>query len=560
LRQSEENLHITLESIGDGVIATDTHGNITRMNPVAASLTGWTFEQALGKALTEVFHIVNSQTREAACNPVSKVIESGEIVGLANHTLLIAKDGSEFQITDSASPILDAGGALIGVVLVFRDVSEDYRIHTALRESEARMSTIVETAVDAIITIDELGNVESFNPAAERMFGYSGDEMAYRNINILMPSPYREEYNGYIQNYRETGHRKNIGIGREFIGKRKDGSTFPLNLAVSECLLENRRVFTGFIRDLTDIKQEEEEKRQLEAQLLQAQKMEAIGTLAGGIAHDFNNILAGQVGYLELSRDLIDPGSELYGYLSEAETASFRARDLVSQILTFSRQMDQDRKPLRIQTIIHESLKLLRKTIPATIVIDSNISNDCGPALADATRIHQVVMNLCTNAYHAMRKNGGTLVVQLEETRGDAEVITEETVKERSYARLTVSDSGHGIDEAVLDRIFDPYYTTKQVGEGTGLGLSTVLGIVKEHDGTITVQSKPGEGTAFEILLPIHVQNRHDNQSSSQEEGPAETRGQGEHILFVDDEKPIIDFSRTALQKMGTESQRRQAA
>jgi CheY-like chemotaxis protein/anti-sigma regulatory factor (Ser/Thr protein kinase) len=196
-------------------------------------------------------------------------------------------------------------------------------------------------------------------------------------------------------------------------------------------------------------------------------------------------------------------------------------------------------------------MKLLRNTIPTTIEIDLNISDDCGIVLADGTQIHQVIMNLCTNAYQAMLENGGTWVVQLEETPIDGETATGEGLNEGQYARLIVGDSGPGIDEAVMARIFEPYYTTKEVGEGTGLGLATVLGIVNEHGGTVTVRSKSGEGSTFEVFFPIHVQSWNDNQSSSTEAKKAGIPGKGEHILFVDDEEPIVQISRTILEKAG---------
>jgi len=283
----------------------------------------------------------------------------------------------------------------------------------------------------------------------------------------------------------------------------------------------------------------------MEAQLHQSQKMEAIGTLAGGIAHDFNNILGGIIGYAGLSH-LKTSDTRIKPYLEQILRACDRAKDLVNQILTFSRQKDHEKKPLSVTAVVKEALKLIRSSLPATVEIRLHHENFSDTVLANATQIHQVLINLCTNAAHAMRERGGFLDVQLSRLDIAAETSRECLPSKGSYLKLVVRDTGHGIDPAVMDKIFDPFYTTKEPGEGTGLGLSTVYGIVKNHDGTISVSSKPGEGTAFTICLPlIDIDGK--PQERDTEEIPL---GHG-HVLFVDDEELLASIGKEMLSFLG---------
>lgn len=285
-----------------------------------------------------------------------------------------------------------------------------------------------------------------------------------------------------------------------------------------------------------------------ERQLQQAMKLQAIGTLAGGIAHDFNNILSPIVGYTELTMDDIPEDSQARNYLERILKATNRAKELVQQILMFSRQNCQERKPLKVQNVIKEALKLLRATIPATVEINCDVGQDCGPIMGDPTQIHQVIMNLCTNAYHAMQETGGSLDVSLKEIDISYEQTRERLgMKLGKHLQLTVKDAGHGMEPEVLERIFEPYYTTKKQGKGTGLGLSVIDGIVKNHGGDITVSSQPGKGAVFNIYLPVidHI----DVETESAETTIAANGS--ERILLIDDEEQIIDFEQQILERLG---------
>jgi signal transduction histidine kinase/CheY-like chemotaxis protein len=312
-------------------------------------------------------------------------------------------------------------------------------------------------------------------------------------------------------------------------------------------IIQKARLYEAVQQELNERKRAEEEKKRLEMQLRQAQKMEAIGTLAGGIAHDFNNILYPIIGYAEMTMDLVPEQSTARNNLNEILVASDRAKELIQQILAFSRQQESNPQSLRIQPIIKEALKLMRSSMPATISIIQNIDEQCGPVLTDPSQIHQIIMNLCTNAYHAMRKQGGILEVALSEI----DVKPGQTDKAFQlypglYLCLAVRDTGHGIDPLIMDRIFDPYFTTKPPGEGTGMGLALVHGIVKSYGGETFVISQPGKGATFQIYLPRIMEPEEETIMTM----PKCISGQGERILFVDDEGHILSLVEQMLESL----------
>ncbi|MCD6334697.1 MAG: response regulator [Candidatus Latescibacteria bacterium] len=293
------------------------------------------------------------------------------------------------------------------------------------------------------------------------------------------------------------------------------------------------------------LKREIEERKQVEKQLRQAQKMEAIGTLAGGIAHDFNNILAVILGFTEIALNMPED-TRTQHWLKQVLKAGERAKELVQQILAFSRETEQERKPVRITPILKETLKLLSASLPATIEIREDVAAS-GTILGDPTQIHQVLMNLCTNAAYAMREEGGVLTVSQSDVELDVEAAARyPNLPPGSYLRLIVSDTGHGMDRAVMERIFDPYFTTKEPNEGTGLGLSVVHGIVQSYGGVITVDSEPGKGTSFHVVLP-----RIDREDTPKAETFAPLPTGNERILFIDDEEMLVEMGQEMLESLG---------
>jgi nitrogen-specific signal transduction histidine kinase/CheY-like chemotaxis protein len=299
--------------------------------------------------------------------------------------------------------------------------------------------------------------------------------------------------------------------------------------------------------DITDRKRAQEEKERLEDRLQQAQKMEAIGTLAGGIAHDFNNILSVIIGYTELILMNGNVEAEVKQNLKEIFNASKHARDMVKQILAFSRQSKQERKPIQVAHIVKEAIKMLRASLPATILIQQQIEKDTGIIEADPTQIHQVLMNLCTNAAHAMNGEDGVLKISLSNVQLDHKAVEmAPDLQPGSYLKLSVSDTGHGIAPDAYEKIFDPYFTTKKKEEGTGLGLAVVQGIVKSHNGAVTVESEVGKGATFDVYLPVIIR-----KLTAEEEIATPLPMGHECILLVDDEQPLVEIGKQMLQRLG---------
>jgi len=316
--------------------------------------------------------------------------------------------------------------------------------------------------------------------------------------------------------------------------------------------LESLEFYRILRQQKTTLERQVEERTQAlaesERQMQQVLKLQAIGTLAGGIAHDFNNILFPIIGYTEITMDDVPADSPSRRNLEEILKAANRARELVQQILTFSRQNGRERKPIRVQAIVGEALRLLRASIPKTIDIRCDLDEDCNAIMGDPTQIHQVIMNLCTNAYQAMQETGGTLEIRLEQTQiGYEETVKRAGIKMGPHLLLTVRDEGVGMEPAVMDRIFEPYYTTKEPGKGTGLGLSVIHGIVKNHGGFITVESTAGKGSVFHVHLPT----LDDVEADIEKTASGAKSGDNERILLLDDEPQIVAMEKQLLEKLG---------
>ncbi len=420
---------------------------------------------------------------------------------------------------------------------IIQDITERKRAENELRESENRYRQLIEQAADGIFVTDADGRFLIVNSKACEMLGYTKDELHQHNILDTYPDELRD-----IGRQRLDHLYSGENLRFERLMKRKNGTVFLVEASASK--LEDGRL-QAIIHDITDRKQVEEEKRRLEIRLNQAQKMEAIGTLAGGIAHDFNNILSAIIGYAELAmNDVSDPTkarNELQGVLKAGD----RAKSLVKQILTFSRKAETKHTLIALQDIIVESIKMMRSILPSTIEIRQNLLN-YGLVMGDTTQINQVVMNLCTNAAHAMDETGGVLEVSLKRVTLQ-DVSRDLTLPPGPYLNLSVSDTGHGMTPDIIERIFDPYYTTKELGRGTGLGLSVVHGIVNNHGGTIICKSAPGKGSTFNVYLP-EIESEHKEEKLF-EENPLPTGT--ERILFIDDEAALVEIAEKMLTNLG---------
>jgi len=426
---------------------------------------------------------------------------------------------------------------------------EKARLYAVLQEELAErqrveqdrrlLITAIDQSPESIVITDIHGKIEYVNPSFERETGYLREEVLgtvqEHFVAGLSDTSVQEDIVGRLSEGR-------VWSGR-FTGRKKDGAAYEVEATIAPVSHGD-----GRMRNFVSIRRDVTYEVDLERKLRQAQKMEAIGTLAGGIAHDFNNILSPILGYVELTKMRLGQGNgDLAGYMANIEAAVGRARDLVKQILTFSRQSEDARRPLSPQSILRETIKLLRASLPVTIEIVCEIAEDCGRIHANPTQMHQVIMNLCTNAYHAMREDGGILRVSLEEVEMDSLFQWTEPLPPGRYIRISVQDNGNGIPEEVKERIFEPYFTTKSPGEGTGLGLALVHGIVVDHGGTVTVESEPGWGSRFNVFFP-----RLDSVG-----GPFDVpmhaplaRG-SERVLLVDDEEKIVTVTAEILENLG---------
>lgn len=423
-------------------------------------------------------------------------------------------------------------------MIMMIDITERKRAEEALKESETKYRFLIENSNDAIyLLVDE--KFELVNPKFLEIFDITFEDLQAPDFNYMRlvaprSHPLIEERNRKWELGEELPSRY------EFTGVRKDGKEIDLEASVVRIPYRGGMATQGILRDIT-------ERKKMETQLRQTQKMEAMGTLAGGIAHDFNNILMAMLGYSDMARQDIPKDSPARVSLKAVFEAGERAKDLVNQILTFSRQTEHERQPVKIHPIVKEALKLLRASLPTTIEIRQNIDTNCGIILADPTQIHQIMMNLCTNAFHAMREKGGVLDVSLKNVEVDASYVEAyPQLSPGKYIRLVVSDTGCGMDKATMARIFDPFFTSKAVGEGTGMGLSTVHGIVKSHEGAITVYSEPGKGSAFNVYFPAL---KTETVTEIPPDEPV-TRGE-ESILFVDDEVQLAELGQRMLEFMG---------
>ncbi|BCL61946.1 hypothetical protein DGMP_26390 [Desulfomarina profundi] len=672
LKEKEEHLRTTINSIGDAVIVTDTDGNITRMNPVAERLTGWTSTQATGKPLPKIFRIINTKTGKPASNPVFKVLETGTIEGLANHTMLLAKDGTRYQISDSAAPIHTVDGRISGVVLVFRDVTEEYGIRKALVQNEQYLQSIFRSAPTGIgVVTDRV--IQKVNEKICHMTGYDREELLGQSAMILYPHKQDFDFVGRIKykllrkhgtgtvetrwkrkdgkiidillsstpidssNYskgitftalditdrkqtetllhlslekyektfqaapvwvelssletdryievndtflktmgysspeevigrtsreigtwanpddrqkiveeiQKNGQVKNIAVQR----KTRSGAIIDTLFSAESLHLDLRseQVIISVSQNITKQKQSEKEKARLEEQFHQIQKLESIGRLAGGVAHDLNNLLSPIIGYGEILLEEKNLGEHRQDSVKEIVNAGMRAKDLVHQLLAFSRKQTLEYRQLNLAEAVLGVEKLIRRTIRENIKIEIVFPDNHFPVMADLGQIEQMILNLAVNGADAMA-DGGTLTIEINTIVLDREYARlHRGVTPGPHVMLAVSDTGCGMDEETCSHIFEPFFSTKGE-EGTGLGLATVYGIVKQHQGNIWVYSEPGKGTTFKVYLPLCREENIPRETGRNQSG--DLTG-SETILLVEDNEQVRNLTLSILKRKG---------
>jgi PAS domain S-box-containing protein len=446
-------------------------------------------------------------------------------------------DGSRLWIKTSKVPLVDKDGKVFGVLGVYEDISDRKRAEEELKIKE----NAIETSINGIALADLNGKITYVNKSFMSLWGYdSKDEI----IGKMFPDFWQAKEEALVLINRLKNEGQWLG---EMIARKKGGETFIAQ--VSSGMIKNREgIPLCIMASYLDVS----ERHKYEDQIRQAQRLEAMGTLAGGIAHDFNNILSPIIGYAEIVQDEFKKGSEPWQNQQAILDAGFRARDLVGQILAFARQAEHERKPVQISNIIREVLKLLRSSLPTTIEIRQNIEEASGLVNADPTQIHQIIMNLCTNAFHAMESTGGVLEISLTSVNVNSNDyrVNNQLLTQGQYLLLDITDTGCGMDQMIVNRIFEPYFTTKEKGKGTGLGLSVVHGIVKSCGGHIAVFSEPGKGTKFRIYLPQSMSDIQDALPENKEVLPTGN----ERVLIIDDEAAVAKMEGKMLEIQGYET------
>ena len=557
-KQVEEDLKVErkrladiIEFLPDPTLAIDEERRVILWNKALEIMTGIPATEMIGKGDYAYAIPLYGEARQQLIDLIFE--DSQEIKALYPYisregetltTEVFCKalyDGKGAWVFAKASPLRDQTGKIIGAIESIRDITVNKQTERKLKTSLSRLEALFNATDDSVILLEPNGMILDLNANAAGRRNTDKSAMLGQNLFDFLPTEaanVRRQAIDQILNkksliqYDEVRNEKHYRI-RLFPVMDTQGEVVQIAL---------------FSRDITEGMQAKEEKKKLQAQLIQAQKMEAIGTLAGGIAHDFNNILGAIIGYAEIARDATNPAETfIVTSLNKVLDAGNRAAALVKQILTFSRQADIDRVPVNIGHVVKEAVNFLRPSLPSTIAIKQNINTATNHILGNPTQMQQIVINLCTNAFHAMEQHGGTLEIVLKDRElSRPDLLHHPGIHPGRFVELTVSDSGKGIQPEILNKIFEPYFTTKGIGKGTGMGLAIVHGIVKSYSGFITCESEPEKGSTFHVFLPLIY-----------EHGKGETRaeeainGGTESLLLIDDEALLAEMGKSMLEQLG---------
>ncbi len=540
VRNNATLLQAVVETAVDGVILIDAKGSILVFNPACERLFGYKASEVLGQ---NVKCLMPNPYREEHDSYLHNYHKTGhaKIIGIGREVLGQRKDGTTFPMHLSVGE--DSGGEEPVFVGIVHDLSQSHQAELELRESEARLRAVVSTAVDGVILIDAKGNILMFNPACERLFGYKAAEVAGQNVKMLMPARYSSHHDQYITNYQESGIAKIIGIGREVVGLRKDDSEFPMDLSVGEAQQQGDPIYVGIIHDLS-------ERKKTEKQLVQAQKMEAVGHLSGGIAHDFNNLLTVIIGGAETLQQALKPRPDLESIAESIVAAGDRGAELTRRLLAFGRrQMLQPEDVNCYQMIVHMG-KMLRRMLRENINIENRIEEDLWHAFVDPAQLESALLNLAINSQDAMPEGGVLTFSAANITLDQAYKEIQLEVLPGDYVVIGVTDTGEGMSAEVRARVFEPFFTTKEVGKGSGLGLSMVYGFVKQSGGHITFYSEPGLGTTVRLYLPAYSSHEPSSVPERRKQ-PSGLPSGNETILVVEDDGFVRAHATLCLGSLG---------
>jgi len=539
LRSSEAKLEITLNSMGDGVLATDVNACVTRLNPVAVKLTGWSEAEALGRPIDEIFRILKKETREAAVNPVMAALAHGTVQGLANHTVLIARDGGEYDIADSCAAIRSHDNEIVGAVLIFRNVSSEYLAQQAIRDSTAKMEAILSTVVDGIVTLDaDTDQIATANPATERMFGYTEDELHGENFRLLVPGVDQRRNGAALDHFNAGDDEHSNGQEREVIGRRKDGSAFPLEMAVREMWVGGKRSFAALLRDITARKNLDQILLDRNRELQLARSVADAANLAksdflSSMSHELRTPLSAILGFAQLIDIGVPPPTPVQKRsVDQILKAGWYLLELINEVLDLA-MVESGNLVLSMEPILLSDILQVCKDMIHPQAVQRNISVDFNTGAnpyfvhADRIRLQQVLINLLSNAIKYNRPDGSIIVDCLPASKG--------------RLRIRVSDTGEGLSEDQLAQLFQPFNRLGQEGtveEGTGIGLVVSKRLVELMDGSIGAESVVGVGSVFWFELGLSGRSVRDEDA---EEIPARTTttlkagASTQTLLYVED-------------------------
>ena len=545
LRASEAQYRGIFNASVDGLAVWNPEGRMVDVNPAFERMRGYSREELLALDPRKLIHPDSwpEMERFLACMRRSEPFRA-EVRGLR-------RDGAELELEVHGVPVQYHGAP--HMLAVVRDITESKRASEGLRRSEERLRTTVEASLDCIISMDASGRITGFNPAAETCFGIRGGDALGRPLHeLVIPERFREAHLRGLDRHLQTGEGPFLGQRVEVDAMRADGSEFPAELAISVAQGPDGNVYLGYLRDISEQRRAEVERAELERQLRQAQKMEAIGHLTGGIAHDFNNILTSILGYAVMSAERAEArGDEkLMRYLQQIRLSGERARDLIRQMLTFSRGQKGEPRPLALPALVQESVKLYGSSFPSSLEIGTDFEPGVSPVLADPIQVEQALMNLCINARDAMEGVGRVALTVRERSQEGAVCASCRKRFSGRFVELVVSDNGPGICPEVLERMFEPFFSTKEVGRGSGMGLSTTHGIVHDLGGHVLVETAPGAGATFRVLLPL-AQGAAGQLQTASGDGPRFRQRYRGHLLVVDDESSVREFMRELLEGQG---------
>jgi PAS domain S-box-containing protein len=544
-----------VQSSNDAIIGKTLEGVVTSWNPGAERLYGYSAEEMIGEG---VERLVPTDRRAEEAEMLRRIGLGARIEPYTSQR--VRKDGVVIPVALSISPIADARGAIVGVASAARDIGERER-------AEAMVRGLLEAAPDAIVCVASNGRIALANAQAERLFGYTREELLGERVELLVPEGARGMHPGHRSMYFSDPSPRPMGAGMQLAGRRKDGTEFPAEISLSSIETDDGLLVSAAVRDVTDRLEAQAERERLTAQaerermerkLHQSQRLESLGQLAGGVAHDFNNLLGVILNYSAFVADEVqrlaraeesERWTTVQSDIEQIRAAATRATRLTHQLLAFGRREVVQPRVLDLGEVVHEIEKLLRRTLGEHVELVTHVDDSLWPVFADPGHVEQVLVNLAVNARDAMR-TGGRLTIEVGNLAADASYVDARSgVDAGDYVRLRVTDTGEGMEEAVLRHVFEPFFSTKPKGEGSGLGLATVYGIIAQAGGHVDIYSEPGRGTVVTALFPVTDIAAAPRETSAS----GERKGGGETVLVVEDEDAIREVTRRILTRHGYE-------